>query len=774
MIVVYAEKQDMGIKFAAALGGINYKGMRIETADLPQYQDGIKKDIANPRGYIETQYQGNSYTITWGWGHFGTLKNIRDYNPDYDKWYKIPLPFIPKKFEATRRINNNPDPKKREHFIKRDDRQFGIVKKLFNDPYCEYIINATDWEREGELIFAYVYELTGSRKPYYRLRNNAKTEEQIRKDFSNLVSEEENFPYVVAARGRSIADWVIGINLTIAGSLYLSKDRSLLNIGRVLTPTLNLIVERENEINNFVPKTTYGSAGTFTLPGGDTYTGKLQIEDLFTKKDDAEDFIRKLSDKGTIVNVEKTTKKTNPPFLYNTSILQQEANSIYGFTLDKTLKIAQSLYEGGYTTYPRVDSQYLTEDKKAEIPGLLAKLLILNRYRGYAPLASSTMPNRYFNDSKVDGHDAIIITGVMPSKLTDDQAKIYDMIARRMIMAACPPMEVEKTVVTTEVKNSSGEAYEFRTNGSICIEEGFSALKIKGKNEETLLPSRIAEGLIVSSSYEVDESTSKPPKRFTEGTLVKAMETCGNKVEDETAKKILKQTKGIGRPSTRAAIVEQLISKGFVERSRNNLIPTEKGQDAIRTIPIDDIKSPVLTAEWEQDLDEIESSGDKEKAKELLNQFLSSIYGATENWCREIEAHKVEQVPGGSDPDFICPVCKRPMMEGKKNFFCSGYKDGCKFFISKKIAGKTITRATAKRLTKNGETGIMKGFTSKNGKSFEAVLKLEHAYICKDCGAIQGSEGPGWKCYKCRGELERDGNNLIVGFEFAPKKGRRR
>lgn len=155
-----------------------------------------------------------------------------------------------------------------------------------------------------------------------------------------------------------------------------------MNIGRVLTPTLNLIVERENEINNFVPKTTYGSVGTFTIPGGDTYTGKLQIEDPFTKKEDAEDFIRKLSDKGTIVNVEKTTKKTNPPYLYNTSILQQEANSIYGFTLDKTLKIAQSLYEGGYTTYPRVDSQYLTEDKKAEIPGLLTKLLTLNRYKG--------------------------------------------------------------------------------------------------------------------------------------------------------------------------------------------------------------------------------------------------------------------------------------------------------------------------------------------------------------------------------------------------------
>lgn len=768
MIVVYAEKEDMGLKFAAALGGIQYNGVLVNTEKLPKYQDEIKKKLANPKGYIETNYNGTHYTITWGWGHFGTLKDIKDYNPDYDKWYKIPLPFIPDKFEAKRRLNNNPDPERRAYFRKRDDRQFSIVKKLFNDPYCEYIINATDWEREGELIFAYVYELTGSNKPYYRLRNNAKTEAQIRKDFSSLVSEEENYPYVVAARGRSIADWVIGINLTIAGTMCLSADRSLLNIGRVLTPTLNIIVERENAIRNFVPKTTYGGSGTFTLPSGETYTGKLQLEEGFDKKEDAEKLIGNLSGKAVITSVKKDLQKSNPPLMYNTSQLQQEANAIYGFTLEETLKIAQSLYENGYTTYPRVDSQYLTEDKESEFPQLISDLLSMNRYSQYSGIATRKIPKRYYNDSKVEGHDAIIITGVIPAALTENEAKIYDMIARRMIMAACPPMETEKTTVITEADNGQDKAV-FKTNGSVVLNRGFSELSLKKETSDTELPSSISENISVSAEYAVEESVSKPPKRFTEGTLVKAMETCANRVDDETAKKFLKQTKGIGRPSTRAAIVEQMISKGYVSRAKKNLVPTDKGMKAIQAITIDDIKSPVLTAEWEQELDEIESCGDKEKSVQLLRDFLSGIYDTTTEWCGEIKQHEVEKswsVPG-ADPDLKCPVCGAPLRKGKHGWFCSGYSKGCRFLIGDTIAGKKISKATAKQLTKNGETSVMSGFISRSGKAFEARLVLQHAYRCTECGTYQGKRD---RCYKCGGGLVPDDKMLVVGFEFPEKK----
>ena len=747
MIVVYAEKEDMGIRYAAALGGITYKGKLVQTATLSDHINDIKKEIADPNGYIETTYQGKKYIVTWGWGHFGTLKNIPDYNPEYDKWYKIPLPFIPKKYES-KRIENPV-----ERFKKRDDRQFAIVTKLFNSNSCEYIINATDWEREGELIFAYVYDLTKTKKPYYRLRNTAKTEREIRKAFDNLVNEKDNYPYVLAARARSIADWCIGINMTIAGTLYLSRDRSLLNIGRVMTPTLNLIVEREKEIRNFKEHTSYGVEAAFDKG----YTGRLEA-DLFDTETKAKNVISDLAETGTVASVERKTEKKRPPLLHNTNTLQIEANERYGYTLEETLNTAQHLYEKGYITYPRVDSQYLTEDKVSEIGSLMKALFALDEYKEFA--TSNKMPRRYFDNSKIDGHDAIIITDTIPNNLSGRDKNIYDLIARRMIMAVSDDVETEKTTIITEVMCGS-EKVNFKSSGSRYINKGWGVLTGKTM-DDSVLPD-IRKGETVKGKYSVYEQKSKAPKRFTDATLIKAMENCGRKVEDAEAKEYLKKSKGIGRPATRAALVERLIKADYIERKSKSLVPTEKGMQTIDLITIDEIKSPLLTADWERSLDVIESSTPADSLNELRS-FITSIHETARKWCGELQANKVQQTGRSSDIGVLCPVCGKPLIEGKDNYYCSGYKDGCKFSVRKVIAGKSISKAMVKVLVTKGVTSTYKGFKSGKGKNFDAKLMLVDAVKCSSCGAVQN---PGEKCYKCGGKLvpDNDGRKL-VGFKF--------
>ena len=742
MILVYAEKEDMGVRYAAALGGINYEGNLISTSDLNEsLVKDIKKNLADKQGYLETFYKGKKYLVTWGWGHFGTLKDIKDYDPSLDKWYKIPLPFIPPKYEVKRIENPN------EYFKKRDDKQFSLLTRMFNSDKCEYIVNATDWEREGELIFAYVYDLTGSKKPYYRLRNTAKTEKEIRKAFDNLVNQRENYPYVLSARARSIADWAVGINMTIAGTLYLSKDRSLLNIGRVMTPTLNLIVQREKELRNFVEEVNYGIEATFNK-NGETYKGRA--DELFKTPAEAERFKASLPNHGKVSSVEVKTERKKPPLLHNTNTLQIEANERYGYTLEQTLNIAQKLYENGYITYPRVDSQYLTEDKKGDMTRILSILTSTSRYGEYKDCKK--IPDRYFNNAKIDGHDAIITTDTLPTHLTREQLNVYDLIAKRVLMAASPDMIIEKTVVLTDVDGTM-----FKTNGIRYLDKGWSVLTNKTP-VDVILP-KLKEGDVVSAEYDVFEQKSRPPQRYTEATLIKAMENCGKKVEDEEAREYLKKSKGIGRPATRAAIVERLISTGYIERKKKALVPTDKGMSAIDAITIEEIKSPILTADWEKALDVIELSPPAESVQEL-KKFVASIHSTTAKWCEEMKQNKVAST-GQADIGVICPMCGSPMVEGKDNYYCSNYKNGCKMSISKTISGKNISKTMVKNLVEKGKTSKLKGFKSKNGKTFDARLVLSDGYKCPNCNLIQGNG----KCYKCGSELV-PANRKIVTLEF--------
>lgn len=782
MIVLYAEKEDMGIQYAAALGGIPYKGKRIETDELPVYSDLIKKEIANKQGFLRTTYKGHDYVITWGWGHFGTLKNVKDYNPDIKYWNEISLPFVPKKFEVKRREAGN------EFFRKRDDRQFAIIKKIFNDNACEYIINGTDWEREGELIFAYVYDLTGTKKPYKRLRANSKTQKQIREDMDNLVDPYENKPYVMAARGRSIADWVVGINMTISATVNLAENRGdLINIGRVQTPTLSLVVQREEEILNFKKETTYGISGKFSLPDKKTvYTGKMEMEESFKNKEMAEKFCKEISSDAKIVSIKKTKKNTRPPLLHNTQTLQQEAESVYGFTLKQTDSIAQSLYEKGFTTYPRVDSQYLTEDKKAGMSELLSGIESCFLYKGTIAPEKYEIPDYFYNDKKVEGHDAIITTEKIPNKkdLTEDETAVYDLIARRMIMATCSDMVMEKTVILTnaDIKTEDNPAV-FKTTGTVILKEGFSRYQPKKKEEEKdkeedAVLDGLKENTDVTGVYSVTEQVSKPKQRYTEGTLVKAMENCARRVEDETAKKYLKKSKGIGRPATRTNIIERLIQTEFIERKGKRLAPTAKGMHTIRILPILELKTPLLTASWEEDLDNIENS-DPDECVSLLQKFIGEVIDKTGEWCHSIEDNKISQKRPG-DTGLTCPVCGRAIIQGKKskNYFCEGYfdeKNKCVFGIRGEISGKRITNKMAEDLVTKGQTQTIKGFKSKAGNSFSARLAIENAYVCEneDCKTVQ-TYGMDGRCYRCKEPLIPLKNRKLIAMRFEERKTKRK
>ncbi|MBR5355556.1 MAG: topoisomerase C-terminal repeat-containing protein, partial [Lachnospiraceae bacterium] len=444
--------------------------------------------------------------------------------------------------------------------------------------------------------------------------------------------------------------------------------------------------------------------------------------------------------------------------------LQVEANEVYGFTLKETGAIAQSLYEKGFTTYPRVDSQYLTEDKKSEMEAIMIKISRLPEYQG--KFAPKNLPDRYFNNKKVDGHDAIITTDEMPSSLTEDEKKIYDLIVRRMIMAISNPAVAEKTtVITQSTDTETGEIVEFKTHGTKYLDKGFLVFKPgKHKEEAPPLSPVIKEGLDPNGVYSVYTQVSKPPQRYTDASLVKAMENCGKKMEDEKAKEFLKKSKGIGRPATRDSVVERLINARFVERSNKSLKPTESGINAIRKITIDDIKSPTLTAAWEEQLDTIEQSNKADSLKEFAT-FIKDIKTTTAKWCEETEAHKVVQKRKSNkyDTGLTCPLCGGTVLRGTDSYYCSNYKEkGCKFQVKYEISSKKISEAVLTQLVEKGRTNILKGFKSKAGSTFNARLTLQDALICNKCNAIQsGNE----TCYKCGGELSRDSNGRkLVAF----------
>ena len=569
----------------------------------------VARDIAKILGATEARsgyIEGNGYAVTWTYGHLCTLKEPEDYQSSWQGWRLAALPMIPERF-GIKLIHE-------EHI----ERQFAVIQGLVSQ--AKRVINCGDAGQEGELIQRWVLQLAGCTCPVERLWISSLTDQSIREGFANLRPSKDLDTLYHAGLARAIGDWLLGINGTRLYTLtdrYSSRQRGVRSVGRVQTPTLALVVDRQAEIESFVPVTTYEMQTTYrgTLFRADT---TQEVEVTFAERQQAEELIERIAKEPLVVQAVEQKKSTEyPPRLFDLTSLQVEANKKFGFTAEQTLRLIQSLYEKKVTTYPRVDTTFLPEDQYPKVGETLQGIARHAKLGGFiAPLLSSGKPlkksKKVFDNKKITDHHAIIPTGQLSSGLTPDEEQIYLLVALRYIAAFYPDAKVSTTTVRATV-----EEYPLRASGKTILVEGWrEVLKPdSGKEgddtsegakdkEQTLPPFKEGE----SGPHEptIRESTSTPPRYYTEATLLRAMETAGKGVEDEELRDALKMN-GIGRPSTRAAIIETLFKRGYIVREGKSLRATPAGIQLIESIQDPLLKSVELTGRWELKLRQIES-----------------------------------------------------------------------------------------------------------------------------------------------------------------------
>lgn len=694
MITILAEKPDVGGKIAAALDKITLASGKEVTFATLKYNEKAVKNQQHDDGFLRIRYNGQDCFVTWGYGHICELKEPEDYNPSFKNWKNRPQPFIPNPYQLK---------------VKKGyEAHFHLIQRMFLK--SEYIINATDFDREGEVIFSYIYEMTGSKAPVKRVCFASQTKEGICEAFASLKDWSEVKNTEAAGRMRGIADWVVGINLTTVMTLHNHVKGSSLSLGRVQTPTLKMLVDRELAVRDFRPEKYWTLDATFKTEANESYTATHKTK-RFNDKPSVDAIIQKIEGKnGKVTEIVEKKEEKYPPQLYNLSALQMDANVKYGMTLKQTLEAAQALYNAGYTTYPRTDSRYLTEDMVPTVNRVLDSLAHRSNYAALIEGRKRSFTKwRYFDNKKVESHFAIIPTTSTPQRLTEYQAKIYDLICKSVICMLYGKAVLNKTTVTTTV---NGE--DFISSGSAILEPGF--MTVIGKDKENYLPA-LSQGEVVSGSYEIKEKETEPPKRYTDKTMLAAMISAGKDLEDEELKKILADpsVSGIGTPATRDAIIEKLIKQEYAERNKKTLSATEKGIALIQGLTVESIKSPALTAKWEKRLHEIE------RGNEEPLQFQTDIEKTVNIWCKAINVSPVmNQTSLIAIP---CPVCGKPMKEYSWGYGCGGYREGCSFKIGT-ICGKKLTHNQLKKLLTTGDSGLISGFKSKAGKSFNAHLLL--------------------------------------------------
>ncbi len=644
-------------------------------------------------GYLEK----SEMIISWAVGHLVELAMPQDYDPALEKWNIDALPILPERFQL------KPKPATRE--------QLNILKTLINRKDVVGLVNACDAGREGELIFRYIIQYLNCSKPHQRLWLSETTDTAVRNAFANLrpSSELDNLAHAAIARSR--ADWIVGINATRG---YTVKHSDKITVGRVQTPTLAILVKRQDDITNFTPTPYFEVHGEF-LSGNTPYNGQYyktvddkNVTRLETKAE-AEIIVNKVTGQPAVItDITEQSITQHPPQLYSLNDLQKDANKKYGYTATETLAIAQKLYESKYITYPRTDSRHLTVEMAATMPDRLNSL----RATEVAPLligATIDISNnkRFVDNSKVTDHTAIIITdqAVDLTALSENEQKIYWLVAKRTLAIFYPPAQFKKTKITTTVADET-----FTTNAREVIELGWRVVLSQEEDNDNELPAiSLTQGDTAAlTAAEIKECETKPPRLLTESDLLTQMEKSN-----------------LGTPATRASIIEKLINTGYAMREKKNLIPTAKGLTVIKEIISPTLADVDLTAQWEIKLEEIA------QGKYTLDAFISEIEGFTKKVISEIRAQEIILTP---QPDSLgsCPLCGKPVIENKKAYGCSGWKEGCKFVIWKKIADKPITKEQAKKLLSAGKTGLIKGFKSKKGSSFDAFLKLEGSNISFD------------------------------------------
>ncbi len=698
MITVLAEKPDVGIRIAAALGGIRTSDGVISFEQLNSRKREIRRETE--KGYLDTVFEGGPCRVTWGFGHLCRLKEAYEYDPAYRNWRSLPSPFIPGSYEII------PGGKKAAG-------QLRLIRRLFSE--SDQIINATDYDREGEVIFSYIYQYTKCTRPVKRACCSSLTEQGLKKAFSELRDGAEMKFTDLAGRMRGIADWIVGINLTVAMSLK-NPGNGVLSVGRVQTPTLRMVTDRELEIRNFRPEPYWTISAVFTTARGETYKG-AHAAGRFRDKESLEREMARLgenAERATVKGIRKETVKKWMPHLYSLSTLQMGANSRYGMTLKQTLDAAQSLYSKGLTTYPRTTSCYLTEDM---LPSVRKVLAILARDPEYAPLIGdrtlSGKSRYWFDNSKVESHFAIVPTGAKPGKLSPAEERIYDMICRSVIRMLYGPAELEETKVETDVSGSL-----FRSSGTVVLDPGWMA--VDGvPSRYAPLPS-LTEGESVKGAFSCAEEMTKPPERYTDRTLLAAMISAGKLLDDAELRAVLEDPEraGIGTSATRDSIIETLIRREYIVREKKTLRATQKGIDLISSFPVETVKSPEMTAVWEKRLNGIAAGSENAEV------FRRDIERELVNWCGTIRSSPSGSIRPEEKEALLCPACKRELKKKPWGYVCPAAGGGCGFSIGK-TAKKQLADNQIRTLLTKGRTGVLSGFVSKNGKRFRAALKWD-------------------------------------------------
>lgn len=681
MVVIYAEKASLAKEIAGALGA----GKRIE----------------NPKdkriGHWEFSFNGESAVIVHGQGHLVKPENPVAYGAQFQKWDLQAYPCIPEAFRLQ---------------VKADTEGCYLYAKQFFDK-ADWLINATDADREGELIFAYVYQMMGCVKPWKRVWIEDLTNEKIRYAFSHLRSSEEMQGLQLAGRARSAADWLFGMNITVAMTEKFSNHNGVLACGRVQTPTLALVVNRENEIKNFTKTPFYKVVGNFSAENGD-YSGEYQGGNLDTKEQ-ADDVLSNAKGEGVIKELTVKESKVSAPLLYNSTQLQVACGKKLGWELKKAEQVMQQLYEAKLMTYPRTNSEHLTVAMESEIARTIEKIMEISEYAEYAldKDAWQEFTSRHFDDSKVGSHPALTPTLYVPKSLEaiedKDMRALYDLLCKSLLRIVFPPAKVENTKAVTRVGG-----VDFISKGSVIASPGWYQVDAMPE-KKNVLPI-LHEGESVTAEIRIEQGETKPPKRYTETELISAMELAGQKLEDEEARTLMKlQKKGLGTDATRVPTVKALFAREYIAKKGKTIYPTEKGMFLINTLPVSEMKSAEMTGELEKELNDIA------EGRADYQQFIDKVKDITRKWYKAVcDASSDAFV----DKSMICPSCGKRLVKGKTNIFCSGYKDGCAFSIPYTLCQKKLTDNQIQMLIHSQRTNVIKGFVSKAGKSFDASLKI--------------------------------------------------
>lgn len=665
--------------------------------------------IVGATGRYEGYLSGNNYQVTWAFGHLLQLAMPEEYG--FSGYNRGNLPIIPQTFKILpRQIRDGKETKPDPGVLK----QLNILKNVFSS--CDKIIVATDAGREGELIFRLIYNYLGCKKPFERLWISSLTDKAIKEGLQNLKTGSDYENLYQSAKARSEADWLIGINASQA--LTIAAGSGNYSLGRVQTPTLAMICSRYLENKNFVSK-DYFQLKLNTTKDGISFDA-LSTEKFETQEsaNDVLSFCREIG-QPKVENVERKEVNQEPPLLYDLTTLQKDANTRFGFSADNTLTIAQGLYEKKLISYPRTGSRYLSADVMDEIPHLIDSLKSHPKLGNYATTLENVVLNiRSVDDKKVTDHHALIITDVSPVKLSEEESKIYDLIAGRMLEAFSKKCIKDVTTATL-----SFDKVLFQTKGTIIKQAGwrnvFNLEDDNEKEENIPLPELISGELQPLSELTVLQKQTKPKPLYTESSLLGAMENAGRELEGEEQREAIKDC-GIGTPATRASIIETLLSRDYMVREKKSLIPTEKGLSVYEVVKDMRISDVEMTGNWESTLAKIE------KGEVSASTFRQDIEAHTRQITEELLNAKITNTYSEKSA-VLCPKCKSgSMLFYSKVVKCNNIECGLPVF--KTVAGKSISDTQITDLLTKGKTALIKGFTSKAGRSFDAHLIFDDAY----------------------------------------------